>query len=144
MSRIKLEMPGSYPFECSIPVRITDMNYGGHAGNDSILSLVHEARMRFLAQFGYTELKLGSVSLIMADAAIEYKAELFYGEPLFISICPANFSRMGFDLYYKLEKEGPSGRITVALVKTGMVCFDYTRKKPVQLPEEVKARLAGG
>ena len=48
MARIKIELPDNFPFTTSIPVRITDINYGGHVGNDTVLSIIHEARMQFL------------------------------------------------------------------------------------------------
>ena len=104
MARIKIDLPDSFSFTTSIPVRITDINYGGHVGNDSILSLVHEARMRFLKQLGYSELDVGGVGLIMADAAIEFRNELFYGDTVIVSLACAEFSKVSFDIYYKLEK----------------------------------------
>ena len=55
MTRIKIELPETYLFSTEIPVRITDLNYGNHLGNDAILSLLHEARVRFLAYYGWTE-----------------------------------------------------------------------------------------
>jgi hypothetical protein len=45
-----------------------DINYGGHLGNDAVLSLVHEARVRFLKQQGYTENNIEGAGIIMADA----------------------------------------------------------------------------
>ena len=136
MSRVRVALPSTFIFETSIPTRITDLNYGGHVGNDTILSLVHEGRVQFLRQFGYKEMDLAGCSLIMSDAAIEFKAELFYGEVLRMYITPANPTRVGFDLYYKLVKEGDK---LVAAVKTGMVCFDYTNRKVTALPAEVSA-----
>ena len=62
------------------------MNYGGHVGNDSFLSLIHEARQQFLNHFGYSELQFENVSLIMADASIEFKKELNYGDEVKISV----------------------------------------------------------
>ena len=53
MPRIKLELPEKLVFSTEIPVRITDINYGGHLGNDSILSIVQEARVRFLNEYKY-------------------------------------------------------------------------------------------
>ena len=53
MARIKLTLPERFLFSASIPVRITDLNYGAHVGNDTILSLMHEARVQFLRLFGY-------------------------------------------------------------------------------------------
>jgi acyl-CoA thioesterase FadM len=61
MARIKLQLPQQFIFSTLIPVRITDINYGNHVGNDAILSLLHEARMQFLNKAGYTELEFGCV-----------------------------------------------------------------------------------
>ena len=77
MARIKILLPDKFSFSTSIPIRITDLNYGGHVGNDSILSLIHEARMQFLNEFGFTEMEFGGVSLIMSDVAMEFKNEIF-------------------------------------------------------------------
>ena len=42
MARIKLNMPENYLFRTEIPIRITDINYGAHVGNDSLLSIIHD------------------------------------------------------------------------------------------------------
>jgi acyl-CoA thioester hydrolase len=141
MARIKIDLPENYSFSVSIPVRITDLNYGGHVGNDAILSLVHEARMQYLRQFGYTEMALGGIALIMADAGIEFKNELFYGDVVVASVFCNSFSKVGFDMYYKLEKEINGSRKLIAAVKTGMIGYDYANKKIAPIPEEVKAKL---
>ena len=143
MARIKIELPAHFGFSTTIPVRITDVNYGGHVGNDSILSMLHEARMRFLKNLGYSELSFEGASLIMADVAIEFKAELFYGEEVIASVAAAEFSKVGFDLYYKLEKEVEGVRKLVAAAKTGMICFNYDTRKVAAIPvlamEKLKA-----
>src|ERR1051326_1581287 len=105
MARIKIDLPASFTFTTSIPVRITDINYGGHAGNDAFLSLIHEARMQFLNKHGYTELSFAGIGLIMKDAGIEFKSELFYGDTVLISVTATEFGKAGFEIYYKLEKE---------------------------------------
>ena len=66
---------------------------------------LHEARVRFLHSLGYTELNLEGVGLIMADAALVFKNEIYYGDELLISIQPVEFSRVGFELIYKIEKK---------------------------------------
>jgi acyl-CoA thioester hydrolase len=141
MGRIKLDLPEKFSFSCRIPVRITDINYGGHAGNDTVLSLIHEARMQYLGFFGYTEMNLAGTGMIMSDVGIEFKKELFYGDEVIASVVAGDFSRIGFDLYYKLEKKGPEGMILVALAKTGMICYDYAKKKIVAVPEAALQQL---
>jgi acyl-CoA thioesterase FadM len=143
MARIKVELPEHFSFSTTIPVRITDLNYGKHVGNDTILSMIHEARVQFLKQFGYGELDLAGVGLIMSDVAIEFKNELFYGDVVKVSVAANDFSKIAFDLYYKLEKTSGDTTQSVAVAKTGMVCFDYSKKKVTAIPAEVIEKLKG-
>lgn len=143
MGRIRISTPETFSFSCTIPVRITDINYGGHVGNDTLLTLVHEARMQYLGQWGYTEMNLAGAGLIMADAGIEFKKELFYGDRVIASVTAGDFTRIGFDLYYKLEKSIEHGPVLVALAKTGMICYDYTQKKMVSVPEAARLHMLG-
>jgi len=46
MARIKIDIPSLQLTEIHIPVRITDINYGNHVGNDAFVSIIHEARMQ--------------------------------------------------------------------------------------------------
>lgn len=141
MQRIKIDLPATFGFTTEIPVRITDINYGGHVGNDTVLSIIHESRMQFLRHHGFTELDLGGVGVIMSDVAIQFKNELFYGDVIIASVTAGSFSRIAFDLYYKLEKRSGDNTMLVAAAKTGMVCFDYDNRKTVAVPEEVKLKL---
>src|SRR4051794_31818945 len=105
MPRIKIPLPDHFNFSTVLPVRITDLNYGSHVGNDTVLSLVHEARVQYLRHFQYTELDMEGVSLIMGDAALEFKAESFYGDSIRIFVVAGDFTKVSFDLYYKLVRE---------------------------------------
>lgn len=142
MARIKVELPEHFSFSATIPVRITDLNYGKHVGNDTILSMIHEARVQYLASYGYGELTLAGLGLIMSDVAIEFKSELFYGDVVTVSVAAADFSKIAFDLYYKLEKSKGDTKQLVAIAKTGMVCYDYDKKKVAAVPEEVMSKLS--
>jgi acyl-CoA thioesterase FadM len=137
MSRIKLQMPLQFSFKTVIPIRISDINYGNHVGNDAVLSLIHEARVQFLAANGFKELNCGGVGLIMSDAGIEFKQEIFYGEKVTAFVTAVNFSTIGFDIYYKLE----TNEKAAVLAKTGMVCYDYEKKKIAAVPGSVKDKL---
>jgi acyl-CoA thioester hydrolase len=142
MTRIKIDLPENFSFSCQISVRITDINYGGHVGNDTVLSIIHEARMQFFNSFGYTEMNFAGAGMIMADVAIEFKSELFYGDVVIASVAAGEISKIGFDLFYKLEKQIADTKIIVAAAKTGMICYDYKRKKIASVPDEAKQKLA--
>ena len=143
MARIKVELPEHFAFSTTIPVRITDLNYGKHVGNDTILSMIHEARVQYLHHLGYAELDMAGVGVIMSDVGIEFKNELFYGDVVIASVAAGDITRVAFDLYYKFEKRSGDKTVLVAAAKTGMVCFDYGLKKVAGVPAEVAAKLKG-
>jgi len=134
MPRIKIDLPGSFTFITEIPVRITDLNYGGHVGNDTVLSIIHESRMQWLASIGFSEMEFGGIGMIMSDVGIEFKNELFYGDIVLTSVTVGEISKIGFELFYKLEKEREGKKIQVAAAKTGMVCYNYSAKKIAAIP----------
>lgn len=136
MPRVRLKPLDHYPFSTKIIVRVTDLNYGGHLGNDSLLSLVHEARVAFLASHGFSELDCGGVSLTMGDAAIIYQGEAYAGDDLNIAVAAGEPSKSSFRLFYRLTRSSDGQKIAIA--ETGMVCFDYNAKKIVPLPKVVK------
>jgi YbgC/YbaW family acyl-CoA thioester hydrolase len=139
MTRIKIELPQKFIFKTEIAVRITDINYGGHLGNDSLLSIIHEARVRFLKHFDYSEADIEGIGIIMSDAAIQYKSESFYGDELMIEVTVTDFSKIGCDIVYRITKSNSQKEI--ALVKTGIIFYDYRNKKVVAVPDKFKSKI---
>ncbi len=141
MERIKILLPETFYFSTTIPVRITDINYGNHLGNDTFLSLIHEARMQFFGQYGYTELQFAGVGLIMADVAIEFKQEVLYGDAVTIYVTANGFDKLGFDIFYKIIVAKNGIEVLAGKAKTGMICFDYALKKKVAIPQEALEKM---
>jgi acyl-CoA thioesterase FadM len=137
MARVKLELPEKFDFVTEMPVRITDINYGQHLGNDALLSFIHEARVRFLISRGLSELEVGGCGLIMVDAVLVYKAQALYGDTLSIEVAARDFAPLGCDFVYRVTN--PKTGAEIARVKTGILCYDYTRRKLVQCPEKFLA-----
>jgi acyl-CoA thioesterase FadM len=136
LARIHLDLPNNFDFSTELSIRVSDINYGGHLGHDTILSLTHEARVRMLSKHGFTEMNIDGPGLIISDVVIVYKSEAFYGETLKIEVASRDFSKYGCDFVYKItEKE--TGR-EVARAKTGIVFFDYEERKVVSVPERFK------
>ncbi len=131
MARIKLNLPHQKIFNTSLTVRVTDINYGGHLANQAVLGICHEARLRFLKQHEFSEMDFFGKSLIMSDAAICYKNEAFAGDKLEIDLFADDLNAHGFDLYYQLKTDSKE----IARAKTGLVFFDYKKKKIAQAPK---------
>jgi acyl-CoA thioesterase FadM len=140
MARIKIELPQEFDFSTEIPLRISDINYGGHLGHDSVVSLTHEARVRFLREYGYSELNIEGSGLIVSDLAVVYRSEAFYGETVKIYIAVCDFNKYGCDLVYRITDKETQREI--ARAKTGIVFFDYATKKVVNVPEKFKSLFA--
>ncbi len=141
MARIKLEIPERTIGSFQVPVRITDINYGNHVGNDAFVGIIHEARMQWLSQYGYTELKIEGIGLIMSDLVVEFKNESFYGDMVEVKLSVEDISRAGFDLYYQLFAIRTNGPVLLANAKTGMICYDYDTKKVAMMPEQLRVIL---
>jgi acyl-CoA thioester hydrolase len=134
MPRVQLDFPAEAKFTCELTVRGSDLNYGNHVGNDSMLTLMQEARISFYRSLGYrNELSFeGSIGHVIADATVVYKSEAFLGDVLTIDIAVTDFNKYGFDMFYRLRNK-LTGK-DVAIGKTGMVFFDYEKRKVAAVP----------
>lgn len=130
-----------YLFSTEITIQVSDINYGGHVGNERYLLFAQETRMRFLHSIGCSEMRFGPFGLVLVEAGVEYLAELFHGEKIVVSLAIDNVLRSSFDCYYKVETERNGVVITSALIKTSMLCFDYAERKVRSIPEEIKPSL---
>ncbi len=142
MARIKLILPNSAIATITIPVRIGDINYGNHLGNDAFVSIIHEARVQWLRQLNYSELNIEGVGLIIADLAVEFKNESFYGDIIDVAIFVGEISSVSFELYYLLQTTRKDKTITLATAKTGMVCYNYEAKKVTPVPNKMLVVLS--
>ena len=138
MPRVSIELPPAWAFHAELPVRITDINYGGHLGNDALLGLLQEARVRWLGRCGWTEKLGGHVGLIMLDASVRFLAEGRYGDVLTVLLSPVDWTRAGFDLVYLVRRQDG---VEVARARTGFAFFDYSARKVARMPAGFREQL---
>jgi acyl-CoA thioesterase FadM len=136
MQRIKIDLPEKYIFTTEISVRVYDVNFAGHLSNYSILSLVHEARILFLKNWGYSEVDTCGAGVIMFDAALQYKSQGFHGDILVFDVSVENFIKTGCDFVFRITNKA-SGK-EIARAKTGIAFYDYERNRIVPVPEKFK------
>ena len=140
MPRIKLVEQQEYQFHYAVRLQPRDINYGGHLGNDAIVSLVGSARADMFHSMGLNEGDLGDgkTGIIMTDLAVSYKAEAFMFDEVLIDTYVGDFSRSGFRIFHRVTK----GQTVVALAETGMSAFDYTLTRVAHMPEAFLKALA--
>ena len=137
MPRAKLELPAKFHFSTEIHVRISDINYNDHLGNDAVLSIIHEARVRFYNNYGFTELNVEGAGTIMSDAILVYKSESHYGDVVKVEIAVNDLQKKGFDFLYLLTNKTTAKEI--ARAKTGIVFYDYQDRKIVDMPPKFRS-----
>lgn len=142
MARVKVDLPDTFQFKTEIPIRIDDINYGGHLGNDAVLSILQEARVQMLKALGWSEVDADGAGMIMSDATVMYKSEAFHGDVLTIEIAVADMSGVGCDVFYRVTNK-MSGK-EVVRAKTGLVFFDYAKRKVVPVPQQFRKRFESG
>ena len=82
MARLNLQFPeDQYCFSTQLTVRITDINAANHLANDSMISMISEARARFLFAYGVPETRQDGSGIIVTDLATTYKAEAHARDP---------------------------------------------------------------
>lgn len=134
MARLQLTLPEQFIYSTELVVRVNDLNYGAHVGNDNMLVLMQQARIEFYRTNGFQdEMNFeGSVGQVISDALVIYKAEAFLGDVLTIQLAVTDITKYGFDMLYLVTNK-ESGK-EVARGKTGIVCFDYVTRRVASIP----------
>lgn len=141
MARIQLSFPDDvFNYSTDMQVRVTDINAGNHLGNDALISMLSEARARFLLAHGVVERASNDISVIVTDLATMYQSESFFPEKLKFEVGVMGFNKYGGDFVFRVTKVG-SGQ-PVALAKYGFVFFNYPEKKVVPMPEAFRSRFS--
>ncbi|MDB4470670.1 acyl-CoA thioesterase [Deltaproteobacteria bacterium] len=114
-------------------VRVVDVNYGGHVANSAVLNFFQDARIALFASLGpFSELDLGGCGIIMPEAHVYFRAEMFLHDRLLIGVRCVKMKRSSFILEYRIER---AGELT-AEGETPIVCFDYQKRKPCKIPTQ--------
>ena len=117
----------------SIEVRVGDINYGGHMGNDKALLVFHDARLRFLETFGFSEKNIGGPGIIMRDAHLAFRKEVFLHDLLQVDVGIEDVTATSFNLIYTVKRENDGAIVFTG--STSLVAFDYDTRRVVRLPE---------
>lgn len=140
MARLSLQFPDDqFCFSTQLTVRITDINAGNHLANDSMISMISEARARFLFAFGIEETRNDGRGIIVTDLATTYKAEAHARDLLLFEVGVMDFNRYGGDIIFRITR--PADDRLIAMAKSGFVFYDYRNTRVVPMPDEFLAKF---
>lgn len=140
MARLKLDFPDDlFIFSTQLTVRVTDINGANHLGNDSMISMISEARARFLFDYGLQETGADGLGIIVTDLATTYKAEAHARDQLVFEVGVMDFNQYGGDIVFRITR--PRDARLVALAKYGFVFFNYNTSQVTPMPPEFLAKF---
>ncbi|MFS2137133.1 thioesterase family protein [Duganella sp. Dugasp56] len=142
MARLKLDFPeDQYYFSTQLTVRVTDINGANHLGNDSMISMISEARARFLFEFGVQDSGAGTggVGIIVTDLATTYKTEAHARDQLLFEVGVMDFNQYGGDITFRITR--PRDGKLVAMAKSGFVFFNYKTSQVTPMAPEFLSKF---
>jgi acyl-CoA thioesterase FadM len=138
MARLTLEFPAEqFCYTTQLTVRATEINGANHLGNDSMVSMISEARARFLFAFGMPEET--ATGIIVTDLATVYRAEARARERLLFDVGVMDFNKYGGDIIFRITRA--HDQALIALAKYGFVFFDYKNSRVMPMPDDFRAKF---
>ena len=140
MGRVKLVPLDHYKGFYETTVEVTDLNYGNHLGNDALIGIIHRARVHFLHQLRASENNLGDgkTGVLVTDLIVNYLGEGFLFDKLCVESSIGEVRSKGFRMFHKITAE--QDRL-IALVETGLVAFNYQKRKVARIPESFVSKI---
>jgi len=121
-------------------VRVDDINYGGHMGNERALVVFQDARIAFLASMGCEERRIAEdTGIIIAEAAIRYKKQVFMGDALDTAVRASVAGHSALDLLFTVTR--PSDGAEVFSGSTRILPFSYSAQKVRKIPAEFLEKI---
>ena len=133
------DLAGQFRHRVSIDVRFADTDAMGHVNNAVYLTYCEAARL------GYWEAVTGeplperhhdAESLILAEARITYRAQVFHTDTIVVESRATRIGRSSFTLEHRLTARGPDGAARlVATSESVLVRYDYDSAAAIPLDD---------
>jgi acyl-CoA thioesterase FadM len=104
-----------------------------------MISMISEARARFLFEFGVAETERDGFGIIVTDLATTYRAEAHARDQLLFEVGVMDFNKYGGDIIFRITR--PRDKKLVAMAKSGFVFYNYKTSQVVDMPDEFRAKF---
>lgn len=120
-------------------VTISDINYGGHMGNERALLLFQQVRIELFQSLNVSEIDTGDgVGVIQKDAHVYYKGESFIGDLLKVKIVDIEMKKISLNFKYEVLNQNG---VKVLEGSTQLIAYNYNFKKIGRFSEVFLNRL---
>ena len=142
MPRVKLHELNKYEFRYHVTVQARDVNATEHLDHKVVLGMIQDARTTIFHTLGMKESSIdgGQTGVILADLVVNYKAEVFAFEKLWVESHFGEFEEKGFRIFFRISKD--EGKCLVALIEAGFVVYDYRTRTVARMPASFPRTIA--
>lgn len=111
---------------------IRDINYANHMDHLALLNYLHETRVRFLREHGYSELDVdgNGSGLVVVNLQCSYRKECFYGDLLTVNMILHVLSPTKLQFKYHIYNND-----VLSAESEILVVFLNKNKKIIPIPE---------
>lgn len=132
MARITLAYPERTVFTCEKRVDPADVSPAEHLRFDRLVYYLLEVLDEYFKTLGIVRTPDQPRSFIVADLAVTFKDEAPIHEQLVIETGIGEVYSKGMEFYFRIRIARNDKPVAVA--KTGVVFFDYTRRNAIPVP----------
>jgi YbgC/YbaW family acyl-CoA thioester hydrolase len=140
------EMMKKYVHSIRFTVPFADVDMMGHVNNVRYLTYFETARAEHMHNLttGREELATPGVEpsrlgVILARAEIDYKHPARWMDVLVVKMRTISVGKSSWTYEYEIERE--KDRRVIAVGKSVQVAYDYTKGRPIPIPEKVRSLL---
>ncbi len=120
-------------FSTELKVRISQINFGQHLDNAELIKMAHEARFCFLDKYGFNEVDIEGVGLVIGNLEVDYVREVFLHDILTFSLYLDELKKYSLQMYYLISSA--KQQKIVARVRTKLIFFDYAKRVKDYVPK---------
>jgi len=125
----------------TLEVKIGDIGYGNHMGNDKALLFFHDARIKMFNSIGFEELNIGNnTGIVVSEAHVYYYKEVFLYDVLEATLEVDEITPTSFFLNYEFTRQSDSKIVLKGSTK--IIAFDYATKKVAKIPDEFLSKIS--
>jgi len=133
MSRVKISLPDEFLFSMRHRVGLSELNYARHLNSVAMVHILHEARLQFLANLGFSESNVFGLGMVVTDMAVDYRSESFANDWLTIDVGVGRFNRYGCNIGFRITNTALEKVVCNATM--GVVFFDFDKHKIAHIPK---------
>lgn len=124
-----------------IQIRFKDVDALGHVNNANHLTYFETARVKYFDSLITEPIDWMKIGLIVASVTVNYKKPVFFKDDVYVDTSLAKIGRTSFELSYELIRKEKDGESILATGTSVLVCFDYEKQTPVEIPELWKKKM---